>query len=98
MSEKNSGLEQRRSFLRTVTSAAAVGVLSLPTLVPLQAFAKEMEMVVKGPPVPDIPAKKLGAHTYAVISPDGFPNAKNQGMMSNVTFVITKDGVVIIDS
>ncbi|MDD2893129.1 MAG: MBL fold metallo-hydrolase [Halothiobacillaceae bacterium] len=98
MTEQHAGVEARRSFLRTVASVAAVGVLSLPTLVPLQAFAKEVEMVVKGPPVPDIPAKKLGAHTYAVISPDGFPSAKNQGMMSNVTFVITKDGVVIIDS
>ncbi len=98
MSEQIANLEQRRSFLRTVASATAVGVLSLPTLAPLQAFAKEMEMVVKGAPVPDIPAKKIGEHTYVVIAPDGFPNAKNQGNMSNVSFVVTQKGVVILDS
>ncbi|MEW5839088.1 MAG: MBL fold metallo-hydrolase [Pseudomonadota bacterium] len=90
--------EQRRAFLRTVASATAIGMLSLPTLAPLQAFAKEMEMVVKGPPVPDIAAKKIGAHTYVVISPDGFPNEKNQGLMSNISFVVTQKGVVILDS
>ncbi len=96
MSEQNA--QGRRQFLRTVASMAALGGMSLPALAPLQAFAKEMEMVVKEPPVPDIAAKKIGAHTYVVISPDGFPNAKNQGMMSNVTFVVSKEGVLLIDT
>lgn len=96
MSEQNA--QGRRQFLRTVANMAALGGMSLPALAPLQAFAKEMEMVVKGPPVPDIAAKKIGAHTYVVISPDGFPNAKNQGMMSNVTFVVSKEGVLLIDT
>ncbi len=98
MSEQHSADHQRRAFLRTVASAAALGALSLPTLAPLKAFAQEMDMVVKGPKVPDIPAKKLGKFTYVVIAPDGFPNPKNQGMMSNVTFVVTQKGVVILDS
>lgn len=98
MSEHHSADHARRSFLRTVASAAALGALSLPALAPLQAFAKEMEMVVKGPPVADIAATKLGAHTYVVIAPDGFPNPKNQGLMSNVSFVVTQKGVVILDS
>lgn len=98
MSEHHSADQQRRAFLRAVASAAAVGALSLPTLVPLQAFAREMDMVVKGPKVPDIAAKKLSDHVYVVIAPDGFPNPKNQGMMSNVTFVVTSKGVVILDS
>ncbi|MEF3194153.1 MAG: MBL fold metallo-hydrolase, partial [Halothiobacillaceae bacterium] len=98
MTEHHSADQQRRAFLRAVASAAALGSLSLPTLAPLQAFAQEMDMVVKGPKVPDIAAKKLSDHVYAVIAPDGFPNPKNQGMMSNVTFVVTSKGVVIIDS
>jgi glyoxylase-like metal-dependent hydrolase (beta-lactamase superfamily II) len=88
----------RRAFLRIAASTAAVSALSIPTLAPLQAFAKDMDMAVKGPPVPDIKATKLGAHTYVVIAPDGFPNPKNQGLMSNVSFVVTPKGVVIIDS
>ncbi|MEW5972764.1 MAG: MBL fold metallo-hydrolase [Pseudomonadota bacterium] len=98
MSEHHSADPQRRVFLRAVASAAALGTLSLPTLAPLQAFAQEMDMVVKGPKVPDIAAKKLSDHVYVVIAPDGFPNPKNQGMMSNVTFVVTQKGVVILDS
>ncbi len=98
MSEHHSADPQRRAFLRAVASAAALGTLSLPTLATLQAFAQEMDMVVKGPKVPDIAAKKLSDHVYVVIAPDGFPNAKNQGMMSNVTFVVTQKGVVILDS
>ncbi|MGD9889547.1 MAG: MBL fold metallo-hydrolase [Halothiobacillaceae bacterium] len=98
MSEHSNADHARRSFLRTVASVTALGALSVPALAPLQAFAKEMEMVVKGPPVPDIPAKKLGEHTYVVIAPDGFPNAKNQGLMSNVSFVVTQKGVVVLDS
>lgn len=98
MSEQHHADHARRAFLRAVASTAALGALTLPTLAPLQAFAKEMDMVVKGPPVPDIPAKKLGKYTYVVIAPDGFPSPKNQGMMSNVTFVVTKQGVVILDS
>ncbi|MEW6765169.1 MAG: MBL fold metallo-hydrolase [Pseudomonadota bacterium] len=98
MSKQHSADQQRRAFLRALSSVAAVGALSLPTLAPLQAFARDMEMVIKGPKVPDIAPKKLSAHVYVVIAPDGFPNPKNQGMMSNVTFVVTQKGVVILDS
>ena len=98
MSQQRPTDHDRRAFLRTVASASMLGALSLPTLAPLQAFAKDMEMVVKGPKVPDIEAKKLGEHTYVVIAPDGFPNPKNQGLMSNVSFVVTQKGVVILDS
>ncbi|MEW6446306.1 MAG: MBL fold metallo-hydrolase [Pseudomonadota bacterium] len=98
MSEHHSADQQRRAFLRAVASVSAVGALSLPTLAPLRAFAKEADMVVKGPPMKDIPARKIGKFTYVVVAPDGFPSAKNQGMMSNVTFVVTRKGVVILDS
>mgnify|MGYP000054417931 CR=1 FL=1 len=98
MSQQHPTDSERRAFLRTVATAAAVGALSLPTLAPLQAFAQDMEMVVKGPKVPDIAPTKLSEHVYVIIAPDGFPTARNQGMMSNVTFVVTKEGVVILDS
>ncbi len=98
MSDQYADDNTRRAFLRTLASVAAVGGLGLSTLAPLRAFAQQMDMVVKGPPVPDIPPTKLSEHVYVVIAPDGFPNPKNQGMMSNVTFVVTSEGVVIIDS
>lgn len=98
MSQQRPTDNDRRAFLRTVASASMLGALSLPTLAPLQAFAKDMDMVVKGPPVPDIKATKLSDRVYVVIAPDGFPNPKNQGLMSNVTFLVTQKGVVILDS
>jgi glyoxylase-like metal-dependent hydrolase (beta-lactamase superfamily II) len=33
-----------------------------------------------------------------IFSPDGFPTPENRGMMSNVIFVVTSAGVVVIDS
>jgi glyoxylase-like metal-dependent hydrolase (beta-lactamase superfamily II) len=33
-----------------------------------------------------------------IFSPDGFPTPENRGMMSNVIFVVTSVGVVVIDS
>ncbi len=61
-------------------------------------LAQQTQDFIEGPPVADIPAKQLSAHTWMIFSPDGFPTAENRGMMSNVIFVVTSAGVVVIDS
>lgn len=48
-------------------------------------------------PVRDYPAQKIAAHTYVIHGPLGQPSVKNQGFMNNPGFVITKDGVVVVD-
>ncbi|MEQ1666912.1 MAG: MBL fold metallo-hydrolase [Sulfuriferula sp.] len=48
-------------------------------------------------PVRDYPAQKIAAHTYVIHGPLGQPSVKNQGFMNNPGFVITQDGVVVID-
>ncbi|MDR3390618.1 MAG: MBL fold metallo-hydrolase [Sulfuriferula sp.] len=48
-------------------------------------------------PVRDYPAQKIAAHTYVIHGPLGQPSVENQGFMNNPGFVITKDGVVVID-
>jgi glyoxylase-like metal-dependent hydrolase (beta-lactamase superfamily II) len=48
--------------------------------------------------VADIPAQQLSKHVWMVYSRDGFPTPENRGMMSNVIFVVTSAGVVVIDS
>jgi glyoxylase-like metal-dependent hydrolase (beta-lactamase superfamily II) len=48
-------------------------------------------------PVRDYPAQKIAAHTYVIHGPLGQPSVKNQGFMNNPGFIVTQDGVVVID-
>ena len=61
-------------------------------------LAQQAQDFIEGPPVDDIPAQQLSAHVWMIYSPDGFPTPENRGMMSNVIFVVTSVGVVVIDS
>ena len=47
--------------------------------------------------VRDYPLTKITANTYVIHGPLGYPSAENQGFMNNPGFVITKEGVVVID-
>lgn len=87
---------RRRSFLaRTaavLAGAAAVGWR------PMVALATEIGALAKGPPVPDLPVRRVSPHVFYIESPDGFPTPENQGMMANITFVVGTKGVVVVDS
>ena len=61
-------------------------------------LAQQTQDFIEGPPVADIPARQLSPHVWMIYSPDGFPTPENRGMMSNVIFVMTSVGVVVIDS
>jgi glyoxylase-like metal-dependent hydrolase (beta-lactamase superfamily II) len=95
MESKNQFLATRRRFLRNLGVTA--GLATVPLSWSSRVFAEE-ELVVEGPPMPDIPAKELTDNVYCIVSPWGFPSVENQGMMSNVTFVVTEKGVVVIDT
>lgn len=43
------------------------------------------------------PAQKVTADTYVIHGPQGIPSKANQGFMNNPAWVITADGVVVID-
>jgi glyoxylase-like metal-dependent hydrolase (beta-lactamase superfamily II) len=45
----------------------------------------------------DYPADQIAPHTYVIHGPLGFPTVENQGFMNNPGFVVTSDGVVVID-
>jgi glyoxylase-like metal-dependent hydrolase (beta-lactamase superfamily II) len=82
---------------RHLLSASAV--LGAVALWPeARLLAQQAQEFIEGPPVGDIPAKQLSAHVWMIFSPDGFPTPENRGMMSNVIFVVTSVGVVVIDS
>jgi glyoxylase-like metal-dependent hydrolase (beta-lactamase superfamily II) len=43
------------------------------------------------------PAQQISAGTYVIHGPQGAPSVKNQSFMNNPAWVITDDGVVVID-
>lgn len=47
--------------------------------------------------VRDYAATRVAAHTWVIHGPLGDPSAANQGFMNNPAFVVTGDGVVVID-
>lgn len=76
-------------------AAAATG---WPLAIAAARAAATLEGNVKGPPVKDVPLKQVSPHVFMVQAPDGFPTPENQGLMSNVIFVIGQKGVVVFDS
>ena len=84
---------KRRQWL---AGATALGAASLwPEM---QGFAQQAQDFVMGPPMYDIAPQQLSKHVWVIYAADGFPTPENRGMMSNVTFVVTRAGVVILDS
>ena len=47
--------------------------------------------------LPDYPAVKLGDRVWVIHGPTELPNPGNKGFMNNPAFVVTRDGVVVID-
>ena len=50
-----------------------------------------------GGEIPDYQAEKLTEHVWVIHGPREFPNPQNRGFMNTPSFVITSDGVVVID-
>ena len=83
---------------RRLLTAGAALLAAMPGLDAVRAFATGVESFVKGPPVPDRPPVQVSPHVWIIQAPDGFPTPQNQGMMANITFVIGRDGVIVVDS
>lgn len=86
----------RRQFLKLGLGAGAV--LGLAAAGPdILAFASDVSDFIRGPAVPDVAPTQLSEHVWMIWSKDGFPTPENQGMMSNITFVVSEKGVVMLD-
>lgn len=77
-------------------TGAAMGAVALWPQAHL--LAQQAQDFIEGPSVVDIPAQQLSPHVWMIFAPDGFPTPENRGMMSNVIFVVTSAGVVVLDS
>ncbi|MEY3951400.1 MAG: Beta-lactamase precursor [Pseudomonadota bacterium] len=85
---------KRRTFL----IGAAAGGLAVAAHPEMAALAQQADDFLRGPPVADIQPQRISERVWLIYSPDSFPTPENKGMMCNVTFVVTKKGVVILDS
>jgi len=86
----------RRDFLRMAGLAA--GGASLVPWGGLAAWANEVDGFLRGPAVKDYPLRQLSPHVWAIIAPDGFPTPENRGMMCNLVFVDTPEGLLVVDT
>jgi len=68
-------------------------------LIPLVAALAFSGAVLAGPNdvVRTHPAQKVHANTYVIHGPQGVPSVENQSFMNNPAWIITNDGVVVID-
>jgi len=84
---------KRRTFLQGLIA----GGVGISVLHPLYGYADE-RLEFKGPPMPDVPATQVNARCYYIRATDPEPTPENQGFFSNPGFVITSEGVVVIDT
>lgn len=88
----------RRWFMgRTAAGAATLGA-ALAGVPQARLFAQQVGEFIAGPPVPDVAPRQLSPHVWLVYARDGFPTPENQGLMANIVFVVTRAGVVVLDS
>lgn len=88
----------RRHFLRSLAAAGVVGAAEFAPWHAVSAFANDLDNFVRGPAVKDHPLRQLSKHVWMIFSPDGFPTPENQGMMCNLTFIDTPQGLVAVDT
>lgn len=64
----------------------------------LLAFASQVAAEQKAPPLKAVYSpQKVADGIFVIHGPKGVPSPENQGFMNNPAFVITNDGVVVID-
>jgi glyoxylase-like metal-dependent hydrolase (beta-lactamase superfamily II) len=85
----------RRHFLQGALATATLSAFGVSVLNPVYASD---DMVVKGPRVPDVKPQKVSTHCHVIIAKDPEPTPENQGMFSNMGFIITQKGVVVYDT
>ncbi|VAW75371.1 MBL-fold metallo-hydrolase superfamily [hydrothermal vent metagenome] len=72
--------------------------LRISTLVlTLGMFFSALCVADKAPAIKDFPVDKVTDNVYVIHGPLGMPSPENQGFMNNPAFVITREGIVVID-
>src|SRR4029453_1684742 len=83
----------------TITKWLAIGASAL-VVIGCSSFPDaqtSQQPVTRGDIVRDYPAEKIAAHTYVIHGPREIASVANQGFMNNPAFIVTGEGVVVID-
>ncbi len=86
---------KRRELLKSALGLSA-GLVGMSALKPL--YAADGIEAFRGPDVPDVDAIKVTEHCYSVPALGPHPTPDNFGMFSNPGFVVTDEGVVVVDT
>ncbi len=87
----------RRGMLAGAATIAGLPLATGEGVAPAEAAAT-LDGAIKGPPVKDRPLKQISRRVFVVQAPDGFPTPENQGLMSNIVFIVGEKGVIVVDS
>ena len=55
------------------------------------------ETAGRGPALPDYTAEQVAPDVHVIHGPVDYPNPENQGFMNNPAFIVTDEGVVVVD-
>ena len=89
---------ERRQFIKASTAAIGLAGAGLTPWSGLSAWARDVEDFIRGPAVADHALRQVSPHVWMIQAADGFPTPENRGMMSNLGFVVTSAGIVVVDS
>ncbi|SFR59997.1 MBL fold metallo-hydrolase [Thiomicrospira sp. ALE5] len=85
---------KRRDLFKSAMGIGA-GLASFSVLKPLYAGDN---WEVRGPDVPDVPITKVNERCYYFLAVDPEPSPANYGFFSNPGFVVTSEGVLVVDT
>ena len=88
----------RRRFFKAGAVLSGLLAIEFAPWHSIAAVAREVDDFVRGPALRDHPLRQVSPHVWMIHSPDGFPTPENQGMMCNLTFIDTAQGLVVVDS
>ncbi len=85
---------KRRELLKSALGVS-VGLAGMSALTPLYASDG---MVIKAEPMYDVPVTKVTESSYYILAKDPEPTPENHAFFNNPGFVVTSEGVVVIDT
>ncbi len=85
---------KRRALLKSALGLS-VGVVGMSVLKPLYASDA---MSIKAEPMYDVPVTKVTESCYYILAKDPEPSPENHAFFNNPGFVVTSEGVVVIDT
>jgi len=85
---------KRRELLKSALGLS-VGLVGMSAIRPLYASD---DMVMKADPMYDVPVTKVTDSCYYILAEDPEPSPENHAFFNNPGFIVTSEGVVVVDT